>query len=178
VSFAEQGSGIAGNLLVVSRFEDYAPLSQAPAAFLTPGGAGSGQVTLSSGAQLSYQPGLDLGLLAIEGSSVDEGRVLWVLGSSASNVNRVATLLTGPTFPSQNHNANLLLVQGDTVIRDEGAAAAAAIATPAVDPSQGATVAATGKGVYLYMILALLLLGLGLVLWEQVNNYLKGRRST
>jgi hypothetical protein len=98
--------------------------------------------------------------------------VLAVWGNSTSGLAGATNLLASPSFEQNYHNASLVIVQGENVIRDEGTAAPQQAEEEAETAAQAAPVS-DGKGVYLYLLLILLLIALGLIVWEQLHPYVQ-----
>lgn len=155
------------SLLVVSGIDEYADYSAA--SFLQPGANNSGQIILASGAHVGYEPGVDIGVLSASDHSFA------VLGNSPAGISRAVAALLAPSFTDQNRNVSLVVVQGDTQLRDDGVPAAAAEPTQVAETTSQTSFITDGKGWYLYVLLVLMLLAVGLIVWEQAHQFVKRR---
>jgi hypothetical protein len=85
-----------------------------------------------------------------------------------------ASLLASEGFEQQNSHASLVVLQDQTILRDEGIAVISEEELEAEEALQ-APEASTGKGAYLYLVLLLLVFAAGLVAWEQSYPYIRKR---
>lgn len=164
------------SLIFLGGFDDF--LSEAPvaAAFSIQSLAPSrGQITLSSGETVAYEPGTELSFLGagqIEGSS---GAALAVFGTSPASLEQAITLLADPAFEQQSRNTQALVIQGATVIRDNGAQAAVAPAETATPTDQPAAPVSTGKGWWLGLVGLLFFAAFLLLVWGELSAFIKSR---
>lgn len=155
------------NMLVVASFNDYATF--ASPSYLQPAANNTGQVVFASGARVGYDANLDLGLLAADDHS------LAILGNSPTGLSRAVAELLAPRFADQNRNASLIVLQGDTLLHDDGAPAAAAEPTQVAETASQTSAITDGKGWYLYVLLVLMLFAVGLIVWDQGYQFVKRR---
>jgi hypothetical protein len=159
------------SLVLFGWFEDFAALPGISASFSADPVAGA--VTLSTGQQIPYPADISIGML--QTSQLADGRpALAVWGNSARGLLNAATLLANENFEQQNSHASLVVLQDQTVLRDEGIAVSSEEELEAEEALQ-APEASTGKGAYLYWILILLIFAAGLVVWEQSYPYIRKR---
>lgn len=164
------------NLIFLGSFDDF--LNEAPiaAAFsIQPLAPGRGQITLSSGEAVAYEPGTELSFLGagqLEGSS---GAALAVFGTSPASLEQAVALLTDPAFAQQSRNTQALVIQGATVIRDNGAHAAVAPAETATPTDQPAAPVSTGKGWWLGLVGLLFFAAFLLLVWGELSAFIKSR---
>lgn len=159
------------SLVFFGWFEDFAALPGVSASFSADPAAGA--VTLSTGQQIPYPADTSIGML--QTSQLPDGRpALAVWGNSAGGLQNAAGLLASQEFEQQNSNASLIVLQDQTILRDEGIAVSGEQELEA-EEELAAPAASTGKGAYLYLVLALLVFAVGLVIWEQSYPYLRKR---
>jgi len=164
------------NLIFLGSFDDFLNDAAVASAFsIQPLSAGHGQITLSSGQTVAYEPGTELSFLGvgqIEGSS---GAALAVFSSSPASLAPAITLLTDPAFEQGSRNTQALVIQGATVIRDNGAQAAAAPAETATPTDQPAAPVSTGKGWWLGLVGLLFFAAFLLLVWGELSAFIKSR---
>lgn len=133
-----------------------------------------GRINLSSGAELPYEPGVPMGMLEI--NKLNEAQMaLAVWANSPGSLGDAVGLLLNPNLSEQYGHTSLLVLQNDTLIADQGASDTVAEPTLTGETTDLPGVFSTGKGAYLYILLVLLLLGLILILWGQIQRFVKNR---
>jgi hypothetical protein len=169
----------SNSLIVLGDFDEFLgnPVIEA-ALFMDQTSAGNGQITLSSGASIAYEPGVPVSVLAVGQLETPNSPALAILGNSPAGVSEAIELLTAPGFEPRNQTARLLVIQGERLITDAGELGTGAAEEVADEtPEDTAPVRiSNGKGAWLPVLLLLLIVGLGLLIYVEVTAWIKKRR--